>query len=165
MSDDFRERALLWPKGNFWEDFDEGRMFEHRLGRTVSDSDNTLFTVLTLHYNPLYLDAAACAAAGHGGRIVNPLLVFNIVFGLSVEALSEGGGPFLGVDELSYHAPVYVGETLYARSTVLGRRLSASNKDYAIATWRTEGRNQDGAPVIAFTRTNLVRRRPEQDEL
>jgi acyl dehydratase len=91
--------------------------------------------------------------------VVNPLLVFNTVFGLSVEDLSEGGGPFLGVDECSFDAPVYVGDTLTARSRVVGARESKGQPGFGIVTWHTEGFNQEGERVIEFRRTNLVRRR------
>ncbi|MNT92774.1 Bifunctional protein PaaZ [compost metagenome] len=77
---------------------------------------------------------------------------------MSVEDLSEIGGPFLGIDQLVYHQPVYPGETVYARSTVVAKRESASNPENGIVSWRTEGFNQDGEPVLAYDRTNLVRK-------
>src|SRR3546814_4969894 len=80
------------------------------------------------------------------------MLVFAIVFGLSVEDLSERGGAFLGVDDLSFARPVHVGDTLTARSTVMALRESKSDRNYGIATWLTEGFNQHGERVIVFTR-------------
>jgi acyl dehydratase len=91
--------------------------------------------------------------------VVNPLLVFNTVFGLTVEDLSEGGGPFLGVDQCHFLAPVYVGDTLTARSTVISGRVSKGQAGMGIVTWQTEGFNQAGAKVIEYQRTNLVRLR------
>ena len=78
-----------------------------------------MFTTLTQAYNPMYFNVEFARAHEHPGVVVNPMLVFGIVFGLSVEDLSEAGGPFLGVDELAFHAPVYPGDTLTARSTVV----------------------------------------------
>ena len=101
MAEDFRTRARLVPKGNRYEDFEPGRVFKHHWGRTVTESESTLFSTLTLHFNPHYFNAAYARAHGHPGIVVNPLLVFTTVFGLTVEDLSEGGGPFLGVNELS----------------------------------------------------------------
>jgi itaconyl-CoA hydratase len=150
--------AQLLVRGHIYTDFKIGRVFEHAQRRTVLESDNALFTTLTLHYNPLYLDAERAAAAGYRGIVVNPLLVFNVVFGLSVEDLSEGGGPFLGVEALRYGAPVYAGDTLRASSTVLSARLSAKHEQYGIVSWATRGANQRGEEVVAFERTNLVRR-------
>lgn len=154
-----KAEARLWPRGNRYEDFDIGRRFEHHWGRTVTESDNTLFSTLTLHYNPHYTNAAFARAHGHPTTPVNPLLVFNTVFGLSVEDLSEGGGPFLGVDELSYLAPVYPGDTLHARSEVVARRLASNRTGYGIVTWATLGTNQDCVEVIRFKRSNLVKQR------
>ena len=114
MSDDFRARARPVPKGNRYEDFEPGRVFKHHWGRTVTESESTLFSTLTLHFNPHYYNAAYARAHGHQGIVVNPLLVFTTVFGLTVEDLSEGGGPFLGVNQLSYHQPVYPGDSLRA---------------------------------------------------
>ena len=104
---DFLEQnAVEWGRGNRFEDFALGQTFTHHWGRTVTESDNTLFSTLTLAYNPAYTNAHHARAQGFLGSPVNPLLVFNVVFGLSVEDLSEGGGPFLGVDDLQYLQPV-----------------------------------------------------------
>ena len=159
MADDFRTRARLVPKGNRYEDFEPGRVFRHHWGRTITESESTLFSTLTLHFNPHYYNAAYARAHGHPGIVANPLLVFTTVFGLTVEDLSEGGGAFLGVEELTFGAPVYPGDTLTARSIVAERRESTSNKTMGIVTWHTEGFNQNGERVVEFKRTNLVNKR------
>ena len=159
MSDDFRARSRKLPKGNLFDDFQVGQIFQHHWGRTLSESDNTLFSTLTLSYNPLYFNAPYARAHGHRVPVVNPMLVFLTVFGLSVEDLSEGGGPFLGVFDLTYDRPVYPGATLTARSRTVETRLSASNPANAIVTWASEGFIETGERVVAFRRTNLVRRR------
>ena len=112
-----------------------------------------------MSFCPLYFNEPYAQALGHPGTVVNPLLVFNTVFGLSVEDLSEGGGPFLGVDECEFVANVYPGDTLTARSTVVKARESKGQKGFGIVTWHTEGFNQHGAKVLDYHRTNLVRRR------
>ncbi|MET0547153.1 MAG: hypothetical protein ABWZ40_12655, partial [Caulobacterales bacterium] len=89
---------------------------------------------------------------------INALLVFNIVFGISVEDLSEGGGPFLGVEALEYLEPVYAGDTIRAQSEVISARPSDKRENYGIVTWRTEGFNQLDQKIIEFRRTNLVKR-------
>lgn len=151
--------AKLRPRGHRYEDFEVGQKFVHHWGRTVTEADNTLFSTLTLHYNPQYTSLACAEAHGHPTTPVNPLLVFNTVFGLTVEDLSEGGGPFLGVDELSYLKVVYPGETLFARSEVIGKRLASNRPGYGIVTWHTRGANQRGEEVITYKRSNLVRMR------
>ena len=158
-ADDFRARAELWPKGNRFEDMTEGRVFQHHWGRTVTDGDNATFTTQTLSFCPLYFNEPYARSLGHPKTLVNPLLVFNTVFGMSVEDLSEGGGPFLGVDDCEFLLPVYVGDTLTARSTVAATRESKGQKGFGIVTWQTAGRNQNNDTVIEFRRTNLVRKR------
>lgn len=154
-----KTEARLWPRGNRYEDFDIGRRFVHHWGRTVNATDNTLFSTLTLHYNPHYTNKDFALAHGHPDTPVNPLLVFNTVFGLSVEDLSEGGGPFLGVDELTYMTSVYPGDTLYASSEVVARRLASNRPGFGIVTWHTRGTNQHGEEVVSFKRSNLVKQR------
>lgn len=154
-----KAKAKLWPRGNRYEDFAVGRVFKHHWGRTVTEADNILFTTLTLHFNPLYTNRDYAREHGHDELVVCPLLVFNTVFGLSVEDLSEGGGPFLGVDDLSHHRPVLVGETLYAESEVVSARETASRPEFGIVTWHTRGHSADGDLVVDYRRTNLVRKR------
>lgn len=159
MTEEMTTRAKKWPKGNKFEDFAVGQVFEHHWGRTINEGDNSLFSSLTLSYNPQYFNAEFAKAHGHPGIVVNPLLVFLTAFGLSVEDLSEAGGLFLGVDALTYHQPVYPGDTLTARSTVTDTRESGSRPDHGIVTWHTEGFNQRGERVIDFRRTNLIIKR------
>jgi acyl dehydratase len=145
-----------WRKGHYFEDFPIGREFVHHWGRTINEGDNSLFSTLTLSYNPHYFNAEFARAHGHPGIVVNPMLVFLTVFGLSVEDLSEVGGLFLGVEDLAFHRSVYPGDTLTARSTVVDRRESESRPESGIVTWHTRGFNQHGNEVIDFHRTNFV---------
>jgi acyl dehydratase len=148
-----------WRKGHSYEEFELGREFRHHWGRTINEGDNSLFSTLTLSYNPHYFNAEFARAHGHPGVVVNPMLVFTTVFGLSVEDLSEIGGLFLGVDALTFHRPVYPGDTLTAVSTVVDRRESSSRPESGIVTWHTHGYNQRNEEVIDFRRTNLVAKR------
>lgn len=159
MANEFPANAALSQKGNAFEEFTVGRVFNHHWGRTLRHTDATLFSTLTLHFNPLYYNLEYARANGHPDTPINPLLVFATVFGLSVEDLSEIGGAFLGVDELSYGKTVYPNDTVTARSTVTKLRDSSSSPAFGIATWHTEGFNQHGENVITFARTNLVKRR------
>src|SRR5690606_32564581 len=106
--------------------------------------------------NPHYTNEAFAVAHGHPTTPVNPLLVFNTVFGLSVEDLSEGGGPFLGVNKLEFTNSVYPGDTLYAESEVLSGRLSDKRPGYGIVTWKTVSTKQHGDVGITFEQSNLV---------
>ena len=155
---DFGQFKLV-PKGHQFEDFSTGQVFEHHWGRTLNAGDNSLFTTATLAHCQLYFNAEYARAHGHPDVVVNPLLVACTVVGISVEDLSEGGGPFLGINGLEFHRPVYPGDTLTARSTVVSKRESASRGNFGIVTWRTEARNQRGELVLSYERTNLVAKR------
>ena len=149
---------ILLVRGHRYSDFEDGKVFVHPQRKTVLESDNALFTTLTMHYNPLYLDRELASSRGHRDIVVNPLLVFNLIFGLTVEDLSEGGGPFLGIEQLEYGVPVYAGDTLRASSKVISARLSSKHEHYGIVMWETEGLNQKDERVIQYRRSNLVRR-------
>ena len=149
----------LVPKGNRFEDFSEGQIFEHHWGRTINDGDNSLFVTMALRFTPLYFNAEYARAHGHPGVVVDPLLVLCTALGLSVEDLSEGGGPFLGLEDVEFHGPLYPGDTVTARSTVVSKRESESRPQFGIVTWRTEGFNQKGEIVVSYSRSNLVARR------
>ncbi len=153
MSD---EAPVKWRKGHHFEEFSLGQEFTHHWGRTINEGDNSLFSSLTLSYNPQYFNAEFAKAHGHRAIVVNPMLVFLTVFGLSVEDLSEAGGLFLGVDDLTFALPVYPGDTLTAASTVTDMRESESRPESGIVTWHTRGHNQRGELVIDFKRTNFV---------
>jgi itaconyl-CoA hydratase len=167
MSDEWRTRARKIPKGHPYDDFEVGQVFSHHWGRTLNEGDNSLFTSLTLSFNPLYFNALYARAHGHPRTVINPMLVFLTVFGLSVEDLSEAGGLFLGVDQLTFYRQVYPGDTVAARSTVVDKRQSQSRPGSGIVTWHTEGflldparRNfNDLQRIIDFRRSNLVPKR------
>jgi acyl dehydratase len=146
----------LQRKGHAFEDFEVGQTFAHHWGRTLNEGDNSLFTTVTLAYNPLYFNAEHARAAGHPGVVLNPMLVLCTVVGLSVEDLSEAGGPFLGIDALTFHRAAYPGDTLTARSAVVDKRVSGSRRGFGIVTWHTEGRNQRDELVMDYRRSNLV---------
>ena len=155
--DEIKKVAKLRVRGRVYDDFEVGERIAHHWGRTITENDAIQFTHLTLSYNPLYFNREFAKAHGHPNLVVNPQLVFNVILGLSVEDLSETlGGPFLGVDELNYHKPVYPGDTLTAFSTTTGKRKSEKDPDKGVVSWHTEGFNQDGDRVIDFKRSNLA---------
>ena len=149
----------LVERGRQYEDFADGNTYEHHWGRTITDGDATLFAALTLSYNPLYFNAERARGEGHPDLVVHPMLALCTVVGLSVEDLSEAGGPFLGIDDVTFHRPVYPGDTLSARSVVVDRRESGKCPGDGIVTWHTQGHNQRGELVVELRRTNLVRKR------
>lgn len=146
-------------RGNKFEDFRVGQTWEHHWGRTVTAGDNALFSTAVGNFNPMHLNAEFARAHGHPDVVVNPMLVLCTVVGLSVEDLSEAGGPFLGMDDCRLVRPVHPGDTISARSEVVELRESASRPHSGVVTWRTQAHNQDGELVLELTRTNLVARR------
>ncbi len=159
MSDPAFEEFPVWRRGNQYEDFEVGQTFTHHWGRTLSAGDATLFSSVALRYCPLYVNAEYARSQGHDDLVVDPLLVLATVIGLSVEDLSEAGGPFLGVNEVSFGTPVYPGDTITSSSEVIDKRESESRPDTGIVSWRTVGTNQRGETVVEYQRTNLVAKR------
>ena len=145
--------------GHVYEDFELGKVFEHHWGRTIRESDNTLFCALTMQYGPLYTNVEYARMIGYKDIPVHPLLLWNLVAGLSVEDLSEAGGPFLGIDDVEFHRPVYPGDTIRSRSVVVSRRPSASRAGWGIVEWRTTAVNQRDESVLEYRRRNLSRMR------
>ena len=161
MTEDDLKQMLDAPvreRGRLFEDFEVGQEIVHHWGRTMTEADSTLFSVLTLFFTPTYTNNEYARALGYERSPINPMLVFNTVVGLTVEDLSEAGGPFLGIDKLQYGVTVYPGDTLYAVSTVLYKRAASSGAAGPV-TWRTIGTNQRGQTVVEFERTNLIRKR------
>ncbi len=154
-SPDFAAFPLI-RKGRSFEDFEVGAVFEHHWGRTLTDADNVLFSTATCNWNPMYLNVEFARAHGHPDVVVNPMLVLCTVLGLSVEDLSEIGGPFLGMEGCVFHQAVHPGDTIVGRSTVVGARVSSSRPTDGIVTWHTEAHNQHGDLVLEYDRTNLV---------
>ena len=149
--------------GHQFEDFEVGQAWPHHWGRTITSGDNALFSTATCNWNPMHLNAEFARGHGHPDVVVNPMLVLCIALGLSVEDLSEAGGPFLGVDSCSFLAPVYPGDTVTARSVVVDKRTSASRPGSGIVTWETHATNQHGVVVLRYRRTNLVAMRRSAD--
>lgn len=141
------------------EDFKVGAVFEHWPGRTVSAADNTWFTLLTMNQHPIHFDAEFAAGTAFGKVLVNSCLTLSMVTGMSVADLSRGAIANLGWARVRLPAPVFVGDTLRARSEVLAVRESASRPNQGIVTVRTAGTKQTGDVVIEFERTMLVPKR------
>lgn len=155
------EEAVYRPIGNYFEEFEVGRTFTHHWGRTVTEGDNTRFTTLRINANPLHFNREYARANGHDDLVVDPLLVFNTILGLSVEDLSERDTLFLGVDNCEFHKQLEVGATLRAESEVLQRRESDSRPAFGIVTWETRGYDETDELVVQYERTNMVPKRSE----
>ncbi len=145
--------------GRHFEDFTVGDVYEHRPGRTISEADNTWFTLITMNQHPLHFDAAYCAKTEFGRPLVNSCLTLAIVTGLSVSDLSHKAIANLGWEKVRMSAPVFIGDTLYAESEVLEVRDSKSRPTQGIVTVRTTGKKSDGTAFMTYERSILVPRR------
>jgi itaconyl-CoA hydratase len=145
--------------GRHLEDFKVGDVYEHRPGRTVSEADNTWFTLLTMNNHPVHFDAAYSAHTEFGRPLVNSCLTLSIVTGMSVSDLSQKAIANLGWDRVRLSAPVFAGDTLYAESEVLEVRESKSRPTQGIVTVRTTGKKADGTTVMTYERSFLVPKR------
>lgn len=157
--------AIRRQRGLHYEDFEEGRRFDHHWGRTITEFDTIWFSTTTLNVNPIYFNREHAHALGHPQIVVNPLLVYNVVLGLSVEDLTEAGGPFLGVTQLQFGVPVYPADTLSSSSVVVSRRLSNSMSGWGIVEFHTTGLNQNGDVVVDYLRKNLSKTRELSDAI
>jgi acyl dehydratase len=145
--------------GRSYEDFAVGDVYEHRPGRTITQADNTWFTLLTMNTHPLHFDEEYAKATEFGRCLVASPLTVAILVGMSVSDVSQKAIANLGWREIRLPAPVFVGDTLYAESEVLETRESNSRPEAGLVTVRTTGRKQDGTVVCTFERTILVAKR------
>jgi len=143
-------------QGRFYEDFEIGDVYKHPLGRTISETDNTWFTLLSMNPNQLHFNREYGKRSEFGRRLVDSTLTFSIVTGMSVSDISLNVIANLGWDEVRLPHPLFIGDTLYADSTVLEKRESKSRPNAGIVTFRSRGVNQDGKVVLSFKRTILV---------
>ncbi len=142
--------------GRHYEDFTVGDVYQHPLGRTITEADNTWFTLLTMNTNQNHFNADFAARAPYGRVIVNSGLSVAIVLGLSVGDTSQNAIMNLGWEQIRLAHPVFVGDTLYAESVVLAARRSRSRPYAGIVTCRTRGLNQDGDTCLSWERSVMV---------
>ena len=145
--------------GRYFEDFEVGAVYEHRPGRTISETDNTWFTLLTMNTHPLHFDREYAAHSEFGQPLVNSCLTLSIVAGMSVSDTSQKAIANLGWTDIKLPNPVFVGDTLYAETEVLDKRESKSRPTQGIVSVRTTGRKQDGTVVMSYDRSFLVPKR------
>jgi acyl dehydratase len=146
-------------QGRFFEDFGVGDIYQHPLGRTVSEADNTWFTLLTMNTNEMHFNAEYAKRSEFGKPLVVSTLTVAIAVGQSVTDITQNAFANLGWDEIRMTHPVFAGDTLWSESIVLEKRESASRPHAGIVTVRTRTLNQDGREVCSFKRTFYVYKR------
>jgi acyl dehydratase len=159
MSDD--ERPVYEQRGLWYEELEVGALYRHAPGRTVSEADNVLFSTLTMNPQALHLDGAWAAHQPFGERLVNSLFTLSTLVGLSVAQLTQGTIiANLGFSDVVFPKPVFHGDTLYAETVVLEKRLSASRPGAGIVSFEHTARNQHGEVVAVAKRSTMVLTRP-----
>lgn len=153
---------FIMQKGNFYEDFAIGQIYRHQLGRTIGETDNRWFSLLTMNTNQLHFNADYAEKSEHGRELVNSGLTVALVLGISVADISQNAIANLGWKEIRLTGPVFVGDTLYGESIITGLRTSASRPRAGIVTCATRGINQRGEEVLDFERTFMVWRSEDE---
>jgi acyl dehydratase len=152
------ERADLRP-GRFLEDFAVGEVYRHPLGRTISEADNTWFTLLTMNTHQSHFNAHYAEGTPFGRVLVNSGLTIALVLGQTVADVSQNAVANLEMTDVRLTHPVFVGDTLYAESICTAVRDSRSRPEVGIVSTYTRALNQDGVECLAFRRSVMVNRR------
>ena len=142
--------------GRYFEDFKVGDVYEHRPGKTVTEYDNHMFTLMTMNTHPMHFDAQFAAASEFGRNIVVSPYTLALLIGMSVTDCSQKAIANLGMEEVRFTHPVFAGDTLYGESEVLDKRESKSRPGQGVVTIRTIGKNQSGQVVCTFVRNMLI---------
>lgn len=145
--------------GRYYEDFTVGDIYEHRPGRTITETDNTWFTLLTMNTHPMHFDAEYARASEFGRCIIASPLTVALLVGMSVSDVSQKAIANLGWTNIRMTAPLFAGDTLTAESEVLTKRESQSRPTAGLVTVKTRGFNQSGTLVCDFERTILIPKR------
>ncbi|RKQ71946.1 acyl dehydratase [Litorimonas taeanensis] len=142
--------------GRYYEDFEVGHIYEHRPGKTVTEYDNHLFTLMTMNTHPMHFDAEFAAASEFKKNLVVSPYTLALLIGMSVTDTSQKAIANLGMDDVKFTAPVFAGDTIYGESEVLAKRESKSRPGQGIVTIVTRGLNQRGEMVCTFKRNMLI---------
>jgi len=143
--------------GRYFEEFDVGAVYRHWPGKTVTESDDHLFCLITMNHHPLHLDVHYAETATDFGRnVVVGNLIYSLLLGMSVSDVSGRAIANLEVESLRHVAPTFHGDTIYGETTVLDKKESESKPDRGVVTVETRGYKQDGTLVCVFRRRVMV---------
>lgn len=158
LSLDSSGRVVAGWSGRLWEDFSVGDIYYHPLGKTVTEGDNQMFTLMTQNVAKTHVDSNFALHTEYKLPLVNSTFILALVTGQSTIDLSMNVFANLGWDEVRMPSPVFQGDTIYSRSKVLATRASKSRPPLGLVTVATEGYNQDNVIVMSYQRTFLVYR-------
>ena len=146
------------PIGKYFEDFTVGEEIKHSLSKTIFESDNNFFCLLTMNNHPVHTNIDYAAKNQHGKVLVVGTLVFSLAVGMTVPDISGKAIANLGYEDIKHLAPTFIGDTIYARTRIISKRESKSKPDRGIIYVETIGYNQRGEDVISFRRNVLVKK-------
>jgi acyl dehydratase len=150
--------------GLWFEEYEVGRTYRHRAGRTVTETDNLLFTTLSMNPAPLHLDAEYAKTLPYGRQLVTSVFTLGVIMGMSVSDLFEGTSlGNLGFSAITFPAPVFIGDTLRAETEIASKRESKSRADAGIINVVHRGYNQSDELVIEAHRAGLSLKRPAEE--
>ena len=155
------ENRYRQTQGLWYDEFDVGDIIEHRPGRTVTEADNMWMSLLSLNGHPLHIDEQYASETEFGRVVVSSLVTLAIVGGMTTAGTSARSIANLGWSDIRLHAPVFVGDTIYAETTVVGKRLSKSRPNAGIVTFESRGIKADKTVFMTFTRSALIPLSPE----
>jgi acyl dehydratase len=154
-----REESGSVPFGRYFEEFEVGAIYKHVPGKTITDSEDHLFCLLTMNHHPLHLDDRYAAESQQGRNVVVGSYVYSLALGMSVRDVSGKAIANLATDGLKHTKPVFHGDTLYTESEVLEKTPSATKDDRGVVAVRTDVYNQHNELVTTFNRKVLVPRK------
>ncbi len=150
--------------GKYFEQLEVGAVFDHQPGRTVTETDNLLFSTMSMNPQPLHLDAEFARNSQFGQILVNSMFTLAVVIGLSVGETTLGttvGN--LGFDETRFPNPVFIGDTIYGHTVIKSKRESKSRPEWGIVTFEHQGINQRGEVVCTCVRNGMLLKLPTGD--
>lgn len=152
-------RTIVASYGRYLEDFEIGDVYEHRPGRTITDADNIQHSLLTMNKHPVHCDHAYAEKSEFGKPLVNSTLTLAIITGMTVDDISAKAIANLGWRDVKLTAPVFPGDTVYARTRILDVRESKSRPNQGVLTTYTEGYKADGTVFLSFERSCMIPKR------
>lgn len=145
------------PLGHYFEEFVVGESIIHSASKTIFESDNNLFSLITMNHHPLHTNADYALKSQHHKVLVVGTLVFSLTVGITVPDISGKAIANLSYENIQHLAPVFLNDTIYARSTILKKKLSETKPDRGTVYVETTAYNQDGVDVLIFRRKVLVK--------
>lgn len=148
--------------GLYYEDFEVGGEIRHSLSKTIFESDNNFFSLLTMNHHPVHTNMDYASKNQHGKILVVGTLVFSLAVGITVPDISGKAIANLGYEDIRHLNPVFLNDTIYVKTRVLDKRESKSKNDRGIVYVESVAYNQNGQEVLSFRRHVLVKKRPNE---